>query len=71
MKAHRGRIKVVLVKIIYSNSFTLGVGRQMTKCEFVVNLHAPCPNKGHQGEGDGEDNPEQHFLLSKIKTGIP
>lgn len=48
----------------------------MQKCQVVVNLHGPCANEGHHGEGDGEDNPEQHVLVEKknsrkSKTGSP
>ncbi|KAI3363214.1 hypothetical protein L3Q82_011849, partial [Scortum barcoo] len=28
-----------------------------------LNLHSPCSNEGHQGEDDGEDNPEHYVLV--------
>lgn len=32
-------------------------------------IYSPCSNEGHQGEGDGEDNPE-HCVSVARKTSI-
>lgn len=42
----------------------------MRKCEFLVNLHTPCSNEGHQGEGDGEDNPEHVFVVRETSNKL-
>lgn len=39
--------------------------KKKKKCEFLANLHSPCSDEGHQGEGDGEHNPEMHVLTMR------